>query len=527
MRRLLLIFLILSPLLANAEPVKTAYRPKLIIFIIHGFLGGPDSFCDMSEVLKEKLGYGVEVEYLTYPTKGLDAAGRDSSNHVDNVNVLGFTRKIFEDIANYYDENMYPADTPYAIITHSQGGLVATRLFLDCHQKGVEYCTRNIKRKSLSELPKNMTHYFSIMTPFWGSTTATYLKDSAFYRKFFPNAQLHNLSVGSDIVTYNRSLLMEGHQHNYQIKQRPEVINIAGNASQTWLGSLISWISDKPQNQTLETDFVVPIPSARLDFMYYDYTKDSPKIGKTEYADYFYSLNGNHIDVPMSDEGLACVSWKNYLTTPTFPIIRKHLAPMLGLQENPIFTNIFKDMSIFPPNIESFILEVQLEIPKDMPKIFNFDTEDIEVSIKNPMTTKLYKLHRKNDLMNSYLAFNTDEYEKNSYVTYYATGTFLDEFSYVINRSFKTDEENTPTEDLEVKINLPWFKSKTVDVKVSPSYTTYTKVKLDPKWNDFVPTVDIDKKTVQPLSIMHIKNQWRILTYNPSTQNFDYSESSE
>lgn len=511
--------------MASAEPIMTAYRPKLVIFIIHGFLGGPGTFCDMSSVLKGQLGENVEVKYLTYPTKGLNSVDRDSSDHRDNINVLNFTRKVFEDIADYYSENAFPADTPYAIITHSQGGLVATRLLLDCQQKGVEYCTRNIRKKALfNSLPQNLTHFFSIMTPFWGSTTASYLKDSSFYRMFFPDEQLRNLSIGSDIVTYNRDLLMESHENNYDVLKRPEIINIAANASQTWLGSLISMISDLPQNKTLESDFVVPMPSARMDFIYYDYSGDTPRIGKTDYADYFYSLNGNHINVPLSDKGLACVSWDNYLQTPMFPIIRKHLAPQLGLKEDPKASEIFKDASIFPPNVESFILEVQLEIPKDMPKILTFDTEDIEVSVSNQMTTKLYKLHRKNDLMNSYLAFNTDQYVNNSYVTYFTTGIFLKEFSYVIDRSFKIAE--TADEEITIAINLPWFKKQSVKVSVTPSYTTYAKVKLEPKWDDIIPKVDLDKNEVQPLSVMQIKNQWRVLSYEPAAKKFAYSEHS-
>jgi hypothetical protein len=524
MRRLLLGLLFILPFSVAAQPVMTAYKPKLVIFIIHGFLGGNSTFCDLKEVLEQHLGRGVEVEYLSYPTKGITDVTRDDIGHRNNVDIPSFTRKVFEDISEYFRINALSADQPYAIITHSQGGLIASRLLLDCYEKGVEYCTKNLKRKGESyALPTNLTHFFSIMTPFWGSPTASYVKDNSLYRYFLPKAQVRNLSIGSDFVTYNRSLLMESYQNNYEILKKPEIINIAANASSTWLGSLIRGISDLPQNGTLESDIVVPIPSARMDFLYYDYSQAEPKIGKTEYADYFYALNGNHINVYFSEDGLACVRRDNYLKTPIFPIIRKHLAAQLQLPVLTATTEIFKDQSIFPPDVESFILELQLEIPKNMPKIYNFATDDIQIVSKMPHRSLLYKLHRSNDLMSSYLAFNQDYDATKSYVTYFTTGAFLKEYGYIIERDFKTNDLS-PREPLQITINTPWFKSQVLDVEVSPSYTTYAKIKLIPKDHEILPTVHLASGVDGAISIMQVKNKWRILSYSSNEDKISFKE---
>ncbi|MFN3455289.1 MAG: esterase/lipase family protein [Pseudobdellovibrio sp.] len=270
----------------NREPnqdLNYNHKPRHFIFTVHGLGGDQTTFGSMLPALKQHIeyvnsSYEIVTDTFVYPT------GRE------NVNVELFV-KLFENfLSDKLNQYQFAPEDKISLITHSQGGLVATLWYL----KSL-YSADPIQRT----YAEHVSGFVTLGTPFWGSSTAYMIKEKLpfdFIRNFIykimklSDIELTDLSSASKkIYNYFNEIVNANSVNTYH---DPRMLNVVG-VIPDWDSPLVRELMQihriifSPENQARlrkffnyrinignrwESDQVVNVPSARLGFYQYSDT---------------------------------------------------------------------------------------------------------------------------------------------------------------------------------------------------------------------------------------------------------------
>ncbi len=462
--------------------------PKLVIFTVHGFISNESAFCDLKAILKDDYGDQVKVHDLVYYDYLAAKNGLTNEGSLDNGDIRTFTKIFYKKIMEYYRDNNLDINTPFALVTHSQGGIIGMRYVADCIYGKEFYCSG--RRNGVSITPKNLKYFITLATPFWGSTAANRLKILDFIGKLAPVKQVGDLSMGSSIITYNREMSLEPFlQKNENIfPPQTEVITVSADISKSALGTLFNIFTDSGKNNLVEHDLVVPMFSANIDYHFKVYPEDRDGysvVGRTNMGHYYYPIPGFHAEYGFI-EGLACVKRlrdedRHYKDNTVYLIIRKHLDQFVT-PLNTAATEKLLEPSRFVTDLQTFNMEVKLNLPqKDawFRKIY-FQKKHVTAFSDDPLIVDASR--RDSILFHRFRGFNYDHSSSDlNYVTYYHTAFFeRGFFNLSLGESFYTKDVNPYSAEFGLDIQIPWFKPVRITAPVSPANTTFVEYNLEP-----------------------------------------------
>ena len=114
----------IDPSLEDLKSIKVS-KPDHVIFFLHGLQGSAGTFAQFKEVIEKEYGDKVLVGNLTYPTSPVNCNIQGN----DWVHPFHFAKVVNSKITHFYYEHakagIVDINTPYSIVAHSQGGLVA------------------------------------------------------------------------------------------------------------------------------------------------------------------------------------------------------------------------------------------------------------------------------------------------------------------------------------------------------------------------------------------------------------------
>lgn len=492
------------------------------IFFIHGLQGDSKSFCDFPDELQSSLvsQLGPEIKFNLVPldydtlnktrknrtTKlrlGSNTTTQSSTGRLRRTqSVDNFKHQINAQIAAYYADQHLPIDSPYAIVAHSQGGLITTKYVNKCVWQslvdGQDQCSDQDKNRKLTT-PKNLTHVFSLGTPHQGSPGANFLKEglTGLFKGVLnwwsgtPN-QVTDLSVGSSSIYQDREFLLQnmtpqGWQTPYRkvvngktVELNTRFYNLIGNIEYDNL-SLIGKVFT---GSLTEADIVVDVTSARQDFNYCLMSSPESDLtcGKTNIVnspDLSIIDRAHTLEPPLVkfEEDLKCV-WKgephpslNFVTRKLVeslsPVEAKFSKPYQGQQEQ-ILANFTTEINVF--------------FPKWLKRGPNRYQTKIEVIGGD--TALFDRIKIPNDWTRHYNGYNdhSDEIATGvilqNRLTYYHHGRIKPDLATILSNGMI--KKLSPELHLRYRITHPGFDTLELDLPIEVSKTTFTKVYLKP-----------------------------------------------
>ncbi|MCB0348869.1 MAG: hypothetical protein KDD37_08530, partial [Bdellovibrionales bacterium] len=423
--RIFLLFLLSFSINAYAS------NPKLVVFTLHGFIGDESTFCDLKEILKDDYQDSIAVESIVYYNYPDAKRGLAQEGTIDSGDMKAFTQVVYKKMREYYQKNKIDIDTPFAFIAHSQGGIIGMRYVADCISGNEFYCSGKLNGKSLT--PKNLKYFFTLATPFWGSTAANKVKILDIFNKILPVQQVRDLSMGSSLITYNREMSLTPllHENKNIFPEQTEVVSISSDFTKSALGKLFSIATEKGKNHLLEHDLVVPVFSANIDYHYKIYPQDDKSeyalVGRTNMGSYYYPIKGYHAEYGFL-KGVACIKKSDvermYSDSTVYLIFRKHLDKSLQAT-NAAATDKLKDPSRFVTDLQTFNMEIKFNLPKKdawFRKVY-FQKKHIKPFSNDPLIVDLVR--KDSILFHTFHGFNYDHSASElNYVTYYHTAFF-------------------------------------------------------------------------------------------------------
>ncbi|MBY0414839.1 MAG: hypothetical protein K2Q18_11765 [Bdellovibrionales bacterium] len=339
---LIIVFVLLSLLSFNTY----AAAPKHLVFLIHGIAAGPSTFGQMEKTLrKEAKNLGGKTDYQIH------SFSYETGNY--NKNVTIFSRELSDFIAKKFLEagGLNPEDK-YSLIMHSQGGLVGLNFLIKSYTGVEEYHP---------ELQGHIDAFITLGTPYWGAKIAIFANRIVPILSYlnipileellqrFGQEELTDMELASDFSAEMRRFFTDKENFDIvkRIKNDTRFLIYSGVTER--LNILAPFTTGKNR---YEDDTAVPIPSSKLDFIYYVdsdlYHPDS--VGVLSFKETNIVNNDNYVVVnafhsspfPQKSKypGIAkvpdrCVdiSFRD-CDHPTYPGVVEHL---LGLERDPAF----------------------------------------------------------------------------------------------------------------------------------------------------------------------------------------------
>ncbi len=506
--------------LAQAQEFENQTPIKQVVFYVHGFNEvGEITFCDLEEIMKELYGDKILTVALKYSSKIIQES-LDKDINIDERAVPEFAEEIAEQMREAYRENALDESIPFSFITHSQGGIVTLRYWLDCYHNDEPYCHGGYGKFPGSPLPFKVTNlnlYFNMVTPFWGSTTAFKLGFAGQileYLPFIPIRQLRDLSVASAVISRNRMEIIS--KGDALFPASTSIVNVSGDMTKSALGALFKLGTETGENGLLEHDLVVSTITANLDFIF-DYYDESGihHHGITQNQSYYYPINGFHsplefgwLDLTKKFGGLACIKKENYEHETMYWLVRNHFDPLFGeTRDQDRIAAELSNPDNFVIDLQTFNFELKFDLAKRTPnnpktnwfKRGYFNREHIRVlsddlchlkniEEHNAGETCLVDLLRNDSLLfNKFSGFNFENKETDeSFTSYFHTGFFAPG-SKAWTSDFRVDNSIQDTAKLRVLIDIPWFKPKEVEIDVAPAMSSFIATALETREEEILP----------------------------------------
>jgi hypothetical protein len=533
--------------------------PPHVVFFLHGFRDdGIRTFGDMPDLIDAtfngSLGatsginknFNVRHKLLKYPTMS-DADDGPALSAFDFANLLNtqiISFLIEEGERDKADPQMrykipVSINTPYTIVAHSQGGMVAATYLNTCFrtpneiERGVndrcpyeagaqllaklnlsnevanEHYLDHLDLKTANRTAPNIVNLVTLGTPFWGSPVASAAEQDIapllkLLKEQLPSVQLQNLAIGSRTSTVGRVWMVNRfgaeNEKNWSpqtpwVSRYPSTLKIYNLAGQ--LGPLMdndSKIDGKKRAlrealhpDLAEIDFVVANQEARTDFIYKIENSDPtlPSLaGRTRFVSAFAPINAAHIGI-FGYPSIAEVPRTNYLLNPTFIFIKRILLQTLtgaaNAEEPAEFTPAEKH-KMFAEKISNFTSEVKFITPIGYHRRFLIQPSQIKMSADNPSAFE--SLKRPRNLLVSTSGQNTAAVQISNrfYQTYFHTGKFApaSAFKPQIQSTEDLFAKNPNGYKINYSFDIAGFETKTFSAQVMPSFTTYSEVYLKP-----------------------------------------------
>lgn len=445
MKSKFLIIIFLSAFLSTAW----AQNPKHYVFLIHGIGATPKTFGPMKEALaREAKGFDQHTDWQ------FESFAYDTGN--DTKNVVDFSIELGDFIAKKFSDNggLNPKDK-FSLIMHSQGGLIGLNLLLNSYKGNVKYHP---------ELKHHIDAFISLGTPYWGAKIAIFASRMMPVLNFLKlplankwgEEELTDMELASDfsaslreefISPLNQSIIEE-------IKHDGRFLAFSGiNEGLNFLSVLSSG------KNRYEDDTAVPIPSSRMDFIYYsdsdhpkDYVSDSD-FSQTNVIDpeNYVVVNAFHSSpfpqkasmpgIAKLPDRCADISYRD-CDHPTYPLLVQHL---FNIQRSPAFIR----------DLTSFAIDLKL-------KFKGLAVNKKKMSIAFKAMTKGLKIGKDTELYNNVSRW-TDEGDFRLYHTGY----------------IDSKKATSNLGKLEMSIKVPGFRERVVLVPVRTTFSSYIELDLE------------------------------------------------
>lgn len=427
-----------------------AATPKHYVFLVHGIGAGTWTYDNVKIGLLEeskRLDPATDWQFLPFAYE----TGSDTKD------VRVFSRELGDFIANKFKANrgLNPEDK-FSLVLHSQGGLI-----------GLELVLRSFMGDPLyhPELKDHLDAFVTMATPYWGAKIAIFAKRmlpilSYLHIPFvdnFGDLELQDMELTSDFsVEMRKSLIdLKNQELIRKIKKQARFLVFSGVTE--GLNSLTPIVTGK---DIYEDDTAVPLPSSRMDFIYY-IDSDLPHTNVTWPSEFketnfispqnYIVVNALHVspftssskfpDIVRIPEKCMRETFKD-CPHPTYPSLVEHL---FKLERTQVRTK----------PIASFGIDFKLNI-----KGFSIDRSKLSLSF-NPMTAGV-KIGKDSELYN-----RVERWNKNGDFRLYHTG-YIDP-KQAVSSSGK----------VEMIVRLPGFKERTVVVPVKPAMSSYVELNLE------------------------------------------------
>jgi len=426
-----------------------AETPKHYVFLVHGIGATPSTFGPMKEaLLREAKGFDQHTDWK------FESFAYDTGN--DKKGVVEFSIELADFISKKFKESgsLNPEDK-FSLIMHSQGGLI-----------GLNFLINSFKGNNIyhPELKNHLDAFITMGTPYWGAKIAVFANRMMPILSYlnlpisnkFGDEELKDMELASDFgATMREELISPSTQPILEeLKEQGRFLVFSGVTERLNLLSPLS--SGKGR---YEDDTAVPIPSSRLDFIFYkDSDGHKDNVTSTEFQQTGLIDPANYIVVnafhssPFPQKkgfpGIAklpdrCVniSYQD-CDHPTYPLLVQHL---FNVERSPAFV---RDLS-------SFAIDLKLNFHGNP-----VDKKRMSISFKS-MTTGL-KIGRDVELYNNVSRWNED-----GDFRLYHTGTI--------------DPKKTSSTlgKIEMTIKAPGFKNRVIIVPVKTALSTFIELDLE------------------------------------------------
>lgn len=423
---------------------------KHFVFLVHGIGAGASTFGEMTNTLKseaEAFDPHIDWQFINFNYQ----TGSDSKD------VMIFARELAGFIADEFKkQGGLQAHDKFSLVMHSQGGLIGLNFLLKSFsgEEGFH-----------PELQPHFDAFVSLGTPYWGAKIAifanrmmpilSYLRIPLSER--LGDYELRDMELASDFSAKMRQTIIDPKNKELleKIKQQGRFLVFSGVTER--LNILAPFVTGKNR---YEDDTAVPIPSSRLDFIYYTDSHDSKMrdIAESDFKktnliddDNYIVVNAFHAS-PFPEKskfpGIAKVPARclamSYLDCdhPTYPMLVEHL---FNLDRKPAFVR----------DLASFAIDLKINTQG-----YQFDKKKMIISFK-ALSTGL-KIDKDVELYNKVSRWS----EKGDFRLYH-TG-YID--------SKKT---TSTVGKLQMTIIIPGFKDRKIIVPVKTSLSTFIELNLE------------------------------------------------
>lgn len=428
-----------------------AGEKKHIVFLVHGISADGNSFHAMKPALEEEArNHGQNEKWLFY------YFNYQTGNYGKTVPV--FAKELGEFINKTFADNggLNPEDK-FSLVMHSQGGLVGLRLVMNSFmgQKGFQ-----------PQLASHLDAFITLSTPYWGSKLAVFGSRMApileWLRIPFPSKlgikELEDMELASDYSAWTRQTLTspENEDALKEFKEQSRILVISAITERLNILAPISTGKNR-----FEDDTAVPLPSSRLDFIYYQDKESRPDtVSSNDFkttdilgTENFVVVNAFHASpVPENIKfpGVAQVP-KRCLGIPyrdcTHPTYKIVAAKLFDLPSE----------SVFKRDLTSFAVDLKLNTHG-----VSFNKKDLKIAFK--AVSHGLKIGRDIELYNRVERWSDD----NNYRLYH-TG-------YIDPKKTSHDEGM-----VELTITHPKFKTRKVMTPVKTTMSSFIELDLEAK----------------------------------------------
>lgn len=423
-----------------------AQAPKHYVFLVHGIGATPSTFGPMKEALaREAKGFDqhTDWEFISF--------AYDTGNPTKDV--VDFSQELAVFIAQKFlaAGGLYPEDK-FSLIMHSQGGLIGLNFLLNTFKDIPQYHP---------ELKNHLDAFITLGAPYWGAKIAIFANRMMPILSFlkipitnkFGNEELKDMELASDFSATLREAIINPINRGVieQIKHQARILVFSGVTER--LNVLAPFSSGKGR---YEDDTAVPIPSSRLDFIYYK--DDEFKTGVSSFKqtslvepDNYIVVNAfhsspfpqkkNYPGIAKLPDRYADISYLD-CDHPTYPLLVQHL---FNIERAPAFVR----------DLTSFAIDLKLNY-KGQP----VDKKRMSISFK-AMTSGL-KIGKDIELYN-----NVSRWTDDGDFRLYHTGTI--------------DPKKTSMTDgrVELTIKTPGFKDRVITVPVRTALSSYVELEIE------------------------------------------------
>jgi pimeloyl-ACP methyl ester carboxylesterase len=461
---LLLLFISCSHIEPHRKIAAEVARPRHIIFLVHGIAAGRETFGHMSEALTKHLNEQDSADYIV---ENFVYATHNNKNNTEQ-----FAKDLGNTINQYFLENgeINPQDK-ISIIAHSQGGLVSLIWIYRAALGDAEYNSKYIE---------HLDAFITLGTPFWGAKIALFgdtikrmaSKLNKNFLPFFGTKQLEDMSFGSPVIFNFRKntieLSFQDILKKLNLQMRP--VNFGGAAhSMKLLSPFAAGLKE------YEDDSAVPLPSSRFDFIYASSIKSgysdkdvlqSSEFNETHFAP-FHVVDALHVSLMPAIPLWSAIAFipkrcveNAECNHPTYKYILGHIKHETKIPDEKLLSKMtayLLDINVRLPNGDKLpAKKIKIKLRSDDSDLKGFDPKELYGHGHSP----------------NYENENNMENYRHFYFTGTAANSFIPEKDRTGGMFFKD-------KTMSIKISAPGYKSRLIEAKVRPTYSTFIEINLE------------------------------------------------
>ncbi|MBC7539640.1 MAG: hypothetical protein H7281_12525 [Bacteriovorax sp.] len=432
--------------------LQASEYPRHYVFLVHGIAAGPSTFGQMSAALAREavtLDPHTDWQFINF--------AYETGNHNKDVKI--FSQELSEFIATKFKSagGLKP-DDKFSLVMHSQGGLIGFNFLINSFMNNAKFHP---------ELQSHLDAFVTLGTPYWGAKIAIFANRMLPVLSYlriplsdkFGEEELRDMSLASDFGAEMRESMMNSAYQDVleKIKLQARILAFSGVTER--LNILAPFVTGKNR---YEDDTAVPIPTSRLDFIYYSDSADkhNASVGIEEFSETNMINKENYIVVntfhtspfPQNAKfpGIAKVpdrclniSYRD-CDHPTYPMLVEHL---FKLQREPAFVRALTSFAI------DFKINTQGAV---------FERKKLLISFKSIST-----------------GLNIDK----DVELYNNVGRWTDKGDYRLYHTGYIDPKKTSSTlgKVQVTISAPGFVERTLLIPVKTALSTFVEIDLEKK----------------------------------------------